>query len=125
MADTDYRIVIPKDVENYRKLIQNIKKENDKQGASSPLKDETPDIDQGDKDMATAEKLEGEAEELKRQAEEKMEERNNLWKKITLAKERGWRKTLEGKYISKIHKMGEWGYVVNTSPKAKKPEKGA
>ena len=121
MAKKSYRIVIPKDVENYRKLIQNIKKENDKQGDASVLKDETNNINQGEKDMAAAEQLEIEAEELRRQAEEKTEQRNQLWKKTTLDNERGWRKTLEGKYIKAIHKMGDWGYNVDTSPKAKKP----
>ena len=125
MAKKTYRIVIPKDVENYRKLIQKIKKENDKRGDASELKDETNSINQGDKDMAIAEQLEIEAEELRRQAEEKTEQRNQLWKKTTLLNERGWRKTLEGKYIKAIHKMGDWGYTIDTSPKTKKPAPAA
>jgi len=119
MAKQNYRIVIPTDVENYEKLIKNIKKKNDSMAGASPLGSDTDEINQGVLDMKEAAKLEEEADELKRLAEEKIEQRNILWKKQTLTEERGWRKKLEGEYIKSIHKMGEWGYEVDTSPKAK------
>ena len=134
MANTNYRIVIPSVVADYRKLIDNIKKENDRlmkpgtentaapSPGKSPLARYTEAINQGAEDMAAAEKLENEANALRRQAEAKIEERNQLWKKITLENERGWRKILEGEYINKIQKMGDWGYEVDTSPRASAPE---
>ena len=119
MAKQNYRIVIPTDVEEYETLSKDIKKKNDSLAGASPLGSDTAEIDQGVIDMKEAVKLEKEAAELRRLAEEKTEQRNILWKKQTLTEERGWRKKLEGEYIKSIHKMGEWGYNVDTSPKAK------
>jgi hypothetical protein len=89
----------------------------------SPLASRTEAINKGASDMAEAEKLDAEAIELRRQAEAKIEERNRLWKTITLENERGWRKILEGEYAGRIQKMGDWGYEVDTSPKASTPKK--
>ena len=117
-----YRIVIPTDTEEYRKLIEGIDKENDALGKDSPIEDETTDIKQGVKDMQEAEMLEDQADALKKQAEKLMQKRNILQKGV-LENERGWRKTLEGKYIKKIQTMGDFGYIIDRSPKQKPPPK--
>ena len=115
MAKQNYRIAIPKEPKEYQTLIKNIDKENDALGAPppaaaaaapgshSPLHQKTEEIKQAVKDMSEAVKLDNEANELDRQAEELREQRDILWKKTTLANERGWRKTLEGEYIKNIH----------------------
>lgn len=87
------------------------------------MHDETANIKQAVKDMTEADKLEDEALDLEKKAEALREQRDLLWKKTTLPNERGWRKTLEGKYIKTIHKMGDWGYEVNSSPRPKATKK--
>jgi len=123
MATNTYHIEIPSDVTGYKKLIEKIDKENDNEGGGSPLAAETSDIKQGAKDMNQAEQLEAKAAELEKQVEALREQRDQLWKKTTLINERGWRKTLEGKYIKKIHQMGNWGYEINSSPRPKRAKK--
>ena len=49
-----------------------------------------------------------------------MEKCNKLQRNVTLPNEKGRRKTLEGIYIKKIHKMGDFGYEIDTSPRKKK-----
>ena len=105
MAKQNYHIEIPKTVSEYLKLITDIDEENDEQsagGGHSHLHDETNAIKQAVKDMTEADKLEDKALALEKQVEFLREQRNILWKKTTLPNERGWRKTLEGKYIKKI-----------------------
>lgn len=124
MAAKPYRIDIPTTVKDYKELIEDIDAENDERGDASELKAETAEIKEGVVDMTEADKLESEAEAHDKAAEKLREKRDLLWKKKTLGNERGWRKTLEGKFIKAIHKMGDFGYVVNSSPKPKKPPVG-
>lgn len=120
MAKKSYRIVIPTDTQEYKELIDNIDKQNDKLGDDSPVKSQTAEIKKGVKNMAEADKLDQEAAALKRKAEKLIERRNKLQRNVTLPNERGWRKTLEGAYIKAIHKMGDFGYEIDTSPRKKK-----
>lgn len=118
---TTYRIVIPTDTEEYKELIENIDKENDALGNNSHLHHETQEIKEGVTDMTEAVKLDAEAAKLTKKAEELTLQRNIL-KKRTLANEKGWRTTLEGKMIKNIQGMGDYGYVIDRSPKGgKKP----
>jgi len=126
MAKQTYHIEIPRLVKDYLKLIVDIDAENDEQsagGGHSLLHDETENIKQAVKDMTQADKLEDQALAKEKEVEKLREQRDQLWKKTSLPNERGWRKTLEGKLIKKIHVMGDWGYEINTSPRAKKSNK--
>lgn len=114
-----YRIVIPTDAEGYKKLIEGIDKQNDALGNKSPLKEETDDIKQGVVDMTEAAKLEAKAKKLRDEAESLIQQRNTLMK-TTLSNEKGWRTTLEGKYIKNIQSMGDFGYTIDRSARPTK-----
>ena len=120
MAKKSYRVIIPTDTQEYKELIDNIDKQNDKLGDDSPVKSVSAEIKKGVKDMAEADKLDQEAAALKRKAEKLIEKRNKLQRNVTLPNERGWRKILEGAYIKAIHKMGDFGYEIDSSPRKKK-----
>lgn len=122
MSIKPYRIVIPDNVREYRVLIKKIDEQNDALGAASPLVGKTAAIKQALIDMTRARDAEEEADELRRQAEKLTEERNILWKETVLPAERGWRAMLEGENIENIHKMGDFGYEINSSPQAKGTE---
>lgn len=122
MSKKSYRIVIPNNVREYRLLIKKIDEKNDALGATSPLANKTIAIKQSLVDMTRARNAEEESDELRKQAEKLTEERNILWKDTVLPQERGWRSILEGEFIDKIREMGDFGYEVNSSPRAKGEE---
>jgi len=118
MSKKNYRIAIPDNVKEYKDLIKNIDAQNDALGASSPLVGKTAAIKQAVIDITRAKEADEEADALRRQAEALTEERNTLWKETVLSAERGWRTILEGEYIENVHKMGDFGYEINTSPQS-------
>jgi hypothetical protein len=119
MATSTYRIVIPTNVDDYQKLINNIEKQNNTLGDKSPLLDESEAIKQAVKDMQQAAEYEQKAEAARKESEKFTQMRNKLWKESTLVNERGWRKTLEGKYLQNIQQMSDFGYDIDRSPKKK------
>ena len=121
MKKVNFRVIIPTKVLDFLSLAGRILAKHEKDGANSPLKvlNENSWEELGSL-IGPCQKLHEEAEELKRQAEEKYSERDALLQKIR-AGVTATRDVLLGINQENPKRLIDWGYEVDDTPK--KPKK--
>lgn len=116
---TKGRIIIPQNVEDALRLAKQVYEKHAQDGASSLLNniDGYSWEEVGDK-IETCLKKHLEAEELKRKMEEAYRERDLIAPEV-MAILRASASLLKAVYTKNPKKMGEWGFSVDDTPKAK------
>jgi len=114
------RIIIPYNFLKREKLLKDIYEKHIAEGANSALKDF--DVAGTAAIMDEAREHHDSAEEKSKAAEDAYEKRDNCVQP-TVKEVRHWAKFLKLKYADNPHELGNWGFVVDDSPKAKKPGK--
>lgn len=125
MAKKNVRITIPTNPTELLNLAKSIYTKHTDDGADSPLNQLEDDnwADNGPK-IADALDLDAQTKQLEKALENLYAQRNLLLdpvKKTVLAS----RDLLSGKFSKNPKKLGDWGFVVDDSPKASKAAKAA
>lgn len=121
MAKKNVRVQIPKNPEELLKLADKINKKHISDAADSPL-NQLEDFnwtDNGPK-IVPAQTFNDEAKQMEKDLEKKYDQRDLLVNPIDKTV-KATRDLLLGKYAQNPKKLGDWGFVVDDSPKAKKP----
>ena len=131
MAARKPRVEVPRNPDALIKLLKKLCAKHAADGANSPLKDlENIGDLPGLCDAADKEHVAG--EDFRQQAEQCTERRDKALGLHTSAVEEGtalWhlmavRDVLLGRFKGREHRLGDWGFVVDASPKAVKPKGG-
>ena len=131
MAARKPRVEIPRNPEELIKLLKAVTKKHDADGASSPLKD--MNISAVKAQTAEADKQHTDGESFRKKAEDCTQARDKALGLSKKAVEDGtaiWhvmamRDVLMGVYKGREQKLGEWGFTVDASPKARPAKSGA
>lgn len=121
MAKAKVRVIIPKNPEDLLKLAGKINLKHVADGAASPL-NQLEDFnwtDHGSK-IAPAQTFNDDAKQMEKDLEKKYDQRDLLVSPIDQTVKAS-RDLLLGKFKLNPKKLGDWGFVVDDSPKAKKP----
>ncbi|RYY39808.1 MAG: hypothetical protein EOO08_09055 [Chitinophagaceae bacterium] len=122
MANTNPRIPIPRDPESLLALAGSVSAQHVLMGASSPLNAmEDFNWTQVLPDLQKAAALQSEIADLEKKVEKLYAERNRLLPSIAGAV-KGSRDTLKGVYAKNLKKLGDFGFTVDHTPRAKKTE---
>lgn len=124
MARSNFRVVIPANAEKQLDLAELVVAKHAADGVASPLNvlvdnswnDNSPKV-------ATARAMQTEITQLEKDLERKYKERNLLLAPV-MNSVKASRDTLVGVYNSNPKKLGDWGFVVNDTPQAKKKDNG-
>ncbi len=121
MANPNMRVKIPRNPQRRIALAASIYKKHLADGVKSPLQtlSDYNWTDNGPK-ITEAEDLELQAKQLEKDVEELYRQRDLLLEPITLTI-RSSRDNLLGIYQANYKKLGDWGFVVDDTPRAKKP----
>ena len=122
MANQNVRVQIPRNVTELLTLAENIYEKHQADAAASPLNtlQDANWKDNGDK-IAQAQALDEKAKQMQKDLEGLFEQRDLLVQPL-LATVKASRDLLLGIYTSNPKKLGDWGFSVDDSPKAKKDD---
>ena len=120
MAKPTVRVIIPRNPDGLLSLADLVYKKHQADGAKSPLQtlSDYNWNDNGPK-IAEAQVLDAQAKQMEKDLEELYRLRDILLKPIDLTVKSS-RDNLMGIYKNNYKKLGDWGYVVDDTPKAKK-----
>ena len=131
MAARKPRIEIPKNPDDLIKLLEKVTTKHEKDAANSPLKD--LEMSPFKSLTAEAKKQHSDGEDFRKKAESCTQARDLALGTGRKAVEKGTalfillkiRDTLMGRYKGEEQKLGDWGFAVDASPKAKGAKGGA